>query len=73
MPKSEDEELLDTRAAARYLGVSPRTIERWRITGDGPEYVLHTPRCVRYRPTVLREWVAMRSRRSTSDSGARQV
>ena len=26
----------NTRAAALYLGLSPRTLEKWRLTGQGP-------------------------------------
>ena len=29
---------LDTSQAARYLGISPKTLMRMRVTGDGPRY-----------------------------------
>ena len=30
--------LLTTTDAAAYLHVSPRTLEKWRLQGDGPRY-----------------------------------
>ena len=32
-----DDALL-SKAAAKYLRVSPRTLERWRVEGTGPRY-----------------------------------
>lgn len=30
---------LPTAEAARYTGLSPGTLKKWRVTGDGPAYV----------------------------------
>jgi Helix-turn-helix domain len=35
-----------TRTAAIYLGLSPRTLEKWRLTGQGPPYIKRGRRCL---------------------------
>ena len=59
---------LDTRAAAAHLGLSPRTLDRYRVSGEGPEFYKLGTR-VRYRLADLEAWAASRRRRSTSDDG----
>lgn len=61
---------LDTKAAAAYLGVTSKTLERWRWKGGGPEYFKVGAR-VMYRGDLLDEWLETRRRRSTSDAGGR--
>ncbi|NJL26452.1 MAG: helix-turn-helix domain-containing protein [Thermoanaerobaculia bacterium] len=61
--------LWSTRKAAIFLGFSPRTLEKWRGTGEGPAYCVVSSRCVRYRLQDLEAWVANRLRRSTCDPG----
>ena len=65
---SEQCVLLTTRQAAERLGLSPRTLERYRVTGDGPEFV-KMGHAVRYMAGKLNEWLEGRTRRSTSDDG----
>jgi excisionase family DNA binding protein len=60
--------LLNTKEAADALGLSERTLERWRVTGGGPRYV-KVGRAVRYLLADLIEWVEERRRQSTSDDG----
>ena len=62
------DELLTTQQAAAYLVLSPRTLEKWRVTGEGPPFV-KLGRRVAYRREDLREWVESRRRASTSDPG----
>ena len=64
----ETEDLLTTEEAARYLRLSPRTLERYRMTGEGPEYLKVGGR-VFYRKAALDEWLELARRRSTSDPG----
>lgn len=59
---------LNTREAANYLGVSPRTLEKWRIVGGGPPYRVVGARSVRYSHPDLEEFVGG-LRTSTSDDG----
>ncbi|MBM3789980.1 MAG: helix-turn-helix domain-containing protein [Acidobacteria bacterium] len=57
----------DTKNAARKLGnLSPRTLEKWRVTGEGPAFCKFG-RKVFYSERDLREWTENRRRRSTSD------
>lgn len=58
------EALVDQREAARYLGVSERTIEAWRVAGCGPAYVALGRRRL-YRRTDLDAFVASRVRQTT--------
>ena len=39
--------LVTTHRAARILGISPRTLEKWRLCGGGPVYC-KLGKCVRY-------------------------
>lgn len=69
-PKAEGDEhtVLPTEHAARYLGLSPKTLETLRTRGGGPPF-LKLGRRVVYRKTDLDTWLAARVRRSTSDTG----
>ncbi len=59
---------LDTRPAAEYLSLSPRTLEKHRVTGTGPHFRKHGGKVV-YRIQDLDEWSARGDRASTSDVG----
>ena len=61
--------LLNTKESAGFLGLSPHTLAKWRITGYGPPYY-RLGRRILYSPTILRLWSAATIRVSTSDSGA---
>ena len=56
----------NTPAAAGYTGLSPRTLEKLRITGAGPHYRKLGTRVV-YLEDDLVEWLDTCRRRSTSD------
>lgn len=54
--------------AARYTRRSPRTLERYRQTGQGPAYMqLGADGVVTYAYADLDAWMASMRRRSTSD------
>lgn len=55
-----------TRQAASRLGVSPRTLEHWRLTGGGPAY-LKLGGAVRYAEQDLLEWSDSCRRKSTTE------
>ena len=59
---------MTTKEAAQHLGLSPRTLERYRVTGEGPQFVKYE-RLVYYRVSDLDEWQESRIRCSTSDPG----
>lgn len=54
--------------AARYLGISARTLEGWAVRGGGPRMLKLGSRVV-YRRRDLDTWLAARERASTSDRG----
>ena len=62
-------ELIDEKPAADFLDVKPRTMQKWRQTGEGPEYVRLSARCIRYTRALLRAYAEARIRKSTSDPG----
>ena len=62
----EEPVYLDTRAAAAFLGLSPRTLDRYRVSGDGPEFFRFGNR-IRYLKSDVAAWAAARRVRSTSD------
>lgn len=64
-------DILDTPGAAEYTTLSIPTLERLRLTGNGPVYAKLTPGprgSVRYRRVDLDFWMASRLVRSTSES-----
>ena len=60
---------LSTREAAEWLGLSPRTLDRYRVTGEGPVFHSFGSR-VRYLLADLEAWAQARRRTSTSDDGS---
>jgi predicted DNA-binding transcriptional regulator AlpA len=63
------DELLTVEEAATRLKISKHTLNRWRVTGEGPPFVKYGPRLVRYLEAALTDWEKRRTRRSTSDVG----
>ena len=61
--------LLTQRDAAMWLRCSTRTLERLRLTGNGPRYI-KTTRRVLYRESDLEAWVVSRMVCSTSEGRA---
>ena len=60
---------LNTPQAAAILGLSPRTLETYRVTGGGPPFLTYCNR-VRYLRSDLDAWAIAGRRRSTSEDGA---
>ena len=50
-------EHLSTAQAAKYLNLAPRTLERWRVTGDGPPFRKFGRRAL-YNREQLEGWAA---------------
>lgn len=63
---------LRTPEAARFLGLSGRTLEKHRTYGTGPRYSKLGGRVV-YRLDDLQAWVDRGSKSSTSDDTGEQV
>ena len=60
---------LSTREAAEYLGLSARTLDRYRVSGEGPVFHRFGGR-VRYTREDLDAWAVARRRASTADDGS---
>ncbi len=56
----------NTAEAARYLRLSPRTLQNMRVSGEGPVYRKHG-KLVVYHPSDLVAWSESRKQESTSD------
>ena len=63
---------LRTPEAARFLGLSGRTLEKHRTYGTGPRYSKLGGRVV-YKLDDLQEWAARGLKTSTSDPGTGTV
>jgi predicted DNA-binding transcriptional regulator AlpA len=74
MQMSTGERLVfNTKQAAAFLGMSPRTLEGMRMRGTGPRYVKLGPgrgALVGYRPEDLTAWLEENIRSSTSHKAA---
>lgn len=58
--------LLDTKAAAQFLGLSYSTLSKLRLSGDGPPFLKLGNRVLYARPDI-EAWVLSRRCRSTSE------
>jgi predicted DNA-binding transcriptional regulator AlpA len=67
MQPHEYQRRIRTREAAIYVGLSKSTLEKLRLTGNGPRYA-KLGKIITYSIDDLNAWVAERVRTSTSDS-----
>ena len=72
---NDDSGFFGTARAAAYLGLSRRTLDGYRVSGDGPAFHRFGNR-VRYRRADLDAWAARRRATTTAEadrlvSGAR--
>ena len=63
---------LTERQAASHLNLKTKTLQAWRVRGDGPKY-LKLGKAVRYRLSDLLAFENERTRTSTSDPGPGQL
>jgi predicted DNA-binding transcriptional regulator AlpA len=59
---------LNTRSVAAHTNTSPSFWNQRRVRGDGPPYIKLGSR-VLYQLTEVEEWLADRTKRSTSEYG----
>lgn len=66
------QDLLDTKKAAPRIGVSPGTLENWRVAGTGPRFIKTTGKRGRvlYDPVDIESWKAANRFQSTSEAMA---
>jgi len=62
-----NEVLLTVEEAAARLKISKHTLNRWRVTGEGPPFLKYGPRLVRYTEGMLEEWAQEHRFASTSE------
>ena len=63
-----DTDSLETeRAAADFLSVTTRALQKWRANGTGPKFVRISGRCIRYRRRDLIAWAEAHLKSSTSE------
>ena len=62
--------LIDERLAAEFAGLSVRTMQSLRQSGEGPKFIRLSPRCVRYRRSDIGSWAEAKLVSSTSDPGS---
>ncbi|MCU0881461.1 MAG: helix-turn-helix domain-containing protein [Hyphomonadaceae bacterium] len=67
----ETDNLLTVEDAAARLKISKHTLNRWRVTGEGPPFVKYGPRLVRYVVATLDDWARDRLFANTSQYGRR--
>ncbi len=66
--------ILRTREAAEYLGLAASTLEKKRLTGDGPVFVRLGGRAVGYDVRDLDAWLdGQREQMSEDDKSPRTV
>jgi predicted DNA-binding transcriptional regulator AlpA len=58
------EKLLKSEQAADQLQISPKTLARWRWSGDGPKFV-KIGKCVRYRQAEIDRFIEAGQRQNT--------
>lgn len=63
------ETYLTQSETAKLTRLSPRTLERMRLTGSGPRYTKAGRRVI-YSRNAIEEWLNSRTYRSTSDAAA---
>ncbi len=58
MNRQQGRKLVAQEEVAERLGLSVRTVERWRVTGEGPAFVRIGPRRVAYQEEAIEAWLA---------------
>lgn len=58
--------VLRTRAAAQFLALAPSTLEKKRVSGDGPRFI-RLGRAVGYDVRDLENWIEANKAASTSE------
>jgi len=60
--------LYNTKQTAELFGISNRTLESWRISGQGPAFI-KMGKLVKYKQSDLDEYLSNQTRANTSSSG----
>lgn len=66
---SEPRKYFDTPSAGNYTSIGKSTLDKMRMTGEGPAFLKVGHRVV-YERAALDEWLASKRCRSTADQAA---
>ncbi|MFN0262256.1 helix-turn-helix transcriptional regulator [Tepidamorphus sp. 3E244] len=69
-PNAQIDRLLREAEVADHLGIPKRTIQAWRLRGEGPPF-FKLGRAVRYRHSDLEAWLADNRATSTAPLAVR--
>ena len=58
--------LLNTDQAAEYMRISPRTLQDWRLSGNGPRFH-KLGRLVRYGISEIDSWLVQNQHQNTTE------
>ncbi len=50
----------DEKGLSEFLKIPRRSLQRWRVTGDGPPFVRVGERRILYRQEAVQSWAAAR-------------
>ena len=70
-PMNKSDVYMTERQAASLLGVSPRSLQRWRVSGDGPKFSKVGRRKVLYRERDISSYIDARTYSSTAEAKLR--
>lgn len=59
-----DDKLVDQNTAGQLLGIQPKTLQKWRSTGENNIPFVKIGRHVRYRTTELRKYIESHTKHS---------
>ena len=69
--RPDSERLLKPAEVAARLGITGRSLQQYRSSGPGPQYIYIGPRCVRYDPDDLTAF--LKARKRTKSAGVHRV
>jgi len=69
-PKKEIQELnpdqlIDEKQASQLMGISPRTLQGYRVKGGGPEFIKLNNKIVRYKICDIQNWINENKKNNT--------
>lgn len=51
------DQLIDEKQASQLMGISPRTLQGYRVKGGGPEFIKLNNKIVRYKISAIQNWI----------------
>lgn len=63
----DNEKLIDTETLGEWIGEIPERLNKWRVDGDGPQFVKNKKH-VKYRVGDVRDWIKARTVKNTTQA-----